>query len=465
MSDYLIELGKNATARKLVKTLGLPLPMPQELRRSDKPRQARPLVGRNVALWTLGGAMGQALTQALQGAGAQIHAPEGAGIDAAAALDPAGDQRLDALVFDATELQTPEELRALYDFFHPLMARIPRCGRVIVIGRPASQQKTAAANATQAALEGFMRSLAKEIGTKGATANLLYVAPDADTAAAGPLRFLLSPHAAYIDGQSLHITKPYGSSALLTSDWEASLTDKVALITGAARGIGEACARALAAEGAHVVCVDLPADEAATRALAEELGGTSFLADVSAPQTPVRLSRMLADQFEGLDIIVHNAGVTRDKTLKNMNAKNWDMTLDINLAAIERITRQLIEDKTLKTDGRIICLSSIAGVAGNLGQTNYSASKAGVIGLVDHWSRELLRRRITANAIAPGFIETRMTRAMPTTIRETARRLNNLRQGGQPEDIAQAVTFLATPQSQGVNGQVLRVCGGTLVGR
>ncbi|AWV91225.1 3-oxoacyl-ACP reductase [Bradymonas sediminis] len=467
MSDYLVELAKNATARKVIKNLGLPVPMPQELQRSDKPRQTRPLVGQSVGFWTGDGAgkMAQAIGATLRGAGAQIYAPAGSEIDESMPLEADPSMEFSALVFDATSLTTPEELRELYDFFHPRVGLIRRGGRVVIIGRPAETQKDAAANATQASLEGFMRSLAKEVAKDGITANLLYVDDEAEEAVSSPLRFLLSKRSAYVDGQSMRVSKPYGKGEMLEENWVGSLAGKVAVVTGAARGLGRATVLALAAEGARVVCVDLPGDQEATEALASEVNGGVFLADVSAADTPERLSRELKENYGGVDIIVHNAGITRDKTLKRMKPAAWDSTLDINLGAIERITRRLADDKTLNTGGRIICLSSIAGVAGNLGQTNYATSKAGVMGLVEHWSREFARRKITANAIAPGFIETRMTDAMPVAIREAARRLNNLRQGGQPTDIAQTVAFLAMPQSQGVNAQVLRVCGGTLIGR
>lgn len=465
MSDYLLELAKNATARKIVKTLGLPVPMPQELRRAEGARQARPLVGKNVALWTLGGVVSEALLAGLDGAGAQVLAAAEAGLEEVSELDPASERRLDGFVFDATELQTVEELRALYDFFHPLMGRVPECGRVVVVGRPPEQQKSAGSNAAQAALEGFTRSLAKEVARGGATANLLYVEEGAEGAILSPLRFFLSDRAAYVDGQSLRIFKPHGKSGALSGGWENALDGQVALVTGAAQGIGRECARVLAGEGAEVILADLSSEEARLSALAEELGGAIFLGDISAEDTPERLIALFREEYDGVDIVVHNAGITRDKTLKRMKPEAWDMTLDVNLGAIERVTRRLYEEKALNTDGRIICLSSIAGIAGNLGQTNYASSKAGVIGLVDHWSREFSRRRITANAVAPGFIETRMTAAMPAGIREAARRLNNLRQGGHPGDIAQAVAFLAMPQSQGLNGQLLRVCGGAMLGR
>lgn len=467
MSDYLVELAKNATARKVIKSLGLPLPMPQELERSAKSRQSRPLVGQSIALWTASGTnkMAKALGETLRGAGAQIYAPQDCEIADSMPLGSDSGMEFSALIFDATSLETPEDLRNLYDFFHPRIGRVRACGRIILVGRPAQEQGSAAANAAQASLEGFMRSVAKEVAKNGVTANLLYVDDKGEAAVGSPLRFLLSKYSAYVDGQSLRVAKPYGKGEMLGVDWEDSLKGKVAVVTGAARGLGRATVHALAGEGARVVCIDLPGDEDATAVLADEVGGGVFLADVSASDTPERLSRELQKEYGGVDILVHNAGITRDKTLKRMKSDAWDMTLEINLAAVERITRRLADDKTLNTGGRIICMSSIAGVAGNLGQTNYATSKAGVMGLVEHWSREFARRKITANAIAPGFIETRMTDAMPLAIREAARRLNNLRQGGQPSDIAQTVAFLAMPQSQGINAQVLRVCGGTLIGR
>jgi 3-oxoacyl-[acyl-carrier protein] reductase len=161
--------------------------------------------------------------------------------------------------------------------------------------------------------------------------------------------------------------------------------------------------------------------------------------------------------------VVHNAGVTRDKTLANMSPDRWDQTIDINLDAVVRITERLLAG-VLHEHGRVILLSSIAGIAGNMGQTNYAASKAGIIGYVRAQAPALAERGITVNAIAPGFIETRLTAAIPVMIREVARRLSNLGQGGLPRDIGDAVTFLASPGAVGITGTVLRVCGGAYVG-
>jgi 3-oxoacyl-[acyl-carrier protein] reductase len=475
MSDFLLELSKNPNARNIVKALGLPIPMPQDLRRTDEPREERLLAGRNVAVWTCGKSkLAATLAQTLTEAGANPYLPDDPDVREifdgpgeaygrpAKNLDDEG-PRLDGYVFDATTLETPADLRALYHFFHPHIGRIAKSGRAVIIGRPQSQQSTAEATATQSALDGFMRSLAKEIGKKGATANLLYVTPGAEDAVAGPLRFFLSERSAYVDGQPLEVTEAAGG--VPEASWLSPLDGKVALVTGAARGIGRATAKLLAGEGARVVCLDLPNDDGPTAKLAREIDGGVLLCDVSADDAPQRIADTLAEDYGGVDIVVHNAGITRDKTIKRMKPDWWDAAIEINLAAVARITQKLIDDDVLHDHGRLICLSSIAGIAGNMGQTNYAASKAGIIGLVEHWSKELGARGITANAIAPGFIETRLTDAIPVAIREAARRLNNLSQGGRPVDVGQAITFLATPQAQGVTGQVLRVCGGALVGR
>jgi 3-oxoacyl-[acyl-carrier protein] reductase len=242
-----------------------------------------------------------------------------------------------------------------------------------------------------------------------------------------------------------------------------SLEGKVALVTGAARGIGAATARLLAGEGARVVCLDRPADDGPTSQLARDIRGGAILLDVSDPEAPQKLAAELEDRFGGVDIVVHNAGITRDKTLARMSTEHWDQVAHINLTAVVRMTEALLAGP-MKDNGRIIALSSIAGLAGNVGQTNYAASKAGVAGYVRALAPTLAGRGITVNAIAPGFIETRMTAAIPIAIREVARRMSALGQGGQPQDVGEAITFLASPAAIGLTGQVLRVCGGSLVG-
>jgi 3-oxoacyl-[acyl-carrier protein] reductase len=342
-----------------------------------------------------------------------------------------------------------------------MVAKIKRSGRVLVIARTTDKGAPAAV-AAQTAIDGFVRSLAKEIGRRGATANLLRVEPGAESRAAGPIRYLLSVRSAFISAQPIRVSndaKPAGATETEVP-WVRPLEGKVALVTGAARGIGEATVRLLAQEGAHVVCLDRPADDAPTSQVAREIGGSVLLVDVTDPEAPAKIARSLAS----VDIIVHNAGITRDKTLANMKPELWDQAVGVNLASVVKITDELLKQNKLRDGGRIICLSSVAGLAGNVGQTNYAASKAGVAGFVRGLAPALAARGITVNAIAPGFIETRLTAAIPVMIREVGRRLAALGQGGLPRDIGDLVTFLASPGAQGLTGQVVRACGGAFIG-
>ncbi len=477
MSDFFLELGRNPTARKLIKTVGLPVPMPQALRRAKGPREQRPLHDYEIVYGaTPGAAMATHVARTLAVAGASVHL---VGQDALrqpfvepgeAYGRPARMMDLDAIpdgfrahafVFDATGIDDPHQLRALYDFFHPLGHRLRNCGRVVVLGRSVPAAASARAAATAAALEGFVRSLAKELGKRGSTAQLVTVAPGAEDRLEPVLRFVLSVRSAFVSGQPLHIgdtVEMPGSVAFVRP-----LAGKVALVTGAARGIGAATAQLLADEGAHVVCLDRPQDDALASQVARTVAGSVLLADVSDPESPERIARELAERHGGVDIVVHNAGVTRDKTLARMKPEQWDMALDINLAAVIRITEALV-DGPLRAGARIVLLSSVAGIAGNMGQTNYAASKSGIIGYTRKLAAELAGAGVTVNAIAPGFIETRLTAAIPVVIREAARRLSNLGQGGLPRDVGEAITFLSTPGASGISGQVLRVCGGALVG-
>ena len=473
MTDLLLE---NENARKLVKTLGLPIPVPEKLARSKGPYEERPLDDKTVLVCGVGG-LQATLAQILTKAGAYplvvgtsdavldpFVGPGEAWARAPRRVEPGQapeGERVDAIVFDGTGLETPDDLHQLYVFMSPWIRQLNRSGRVVVIGRPAGDAKKPVRAATRAGLEGFTRSLAKEIGANGSTANSVFVQEGADERLDPVLRFLLSPRSAYISCQPFHVTK-------LAKGGEAPETHvlggKVALVTGAARGIGEATAELLASEGAHVVCLDRPADDAPCSKVAQRIGGSTLLIDITDVDAPERIAGELKDRFDGVDIVVHNAGVTRDKTLARMSPEQWDMAVDINLGAVIRITDRLLSDEALRSGGRVICLSSVSGIAGNRGQTNYSAGKAGIVGFVEALAPKVAKKGITVNAIAPGFIETRLTDAMPVAIREVARRMAAVGQGGKPEDVGQAITFLATPGAVGLSGETLRVCGGALVG-
>jgi 3-oxoacyl-[acyl-carrier protein] reductase len=207
----------------------------------------------------------------------------------------------------------------------------------------------------------------------------------------------------------------------------------------------------------------MPAAGDALAAVANRIGGSALQCDITAADAPRRIAATAALR-RGVDVVVHNAGITRDRTLGRMSDAEWDAVLDVNLAAPERITTALVEAGKLRTGGRVVGLASIAGIGGNAGQTNYAASKAGVIGLTRAQSAVLGERGITVNAVAPGFIETEMTARMPLVLRQVGRRLNSLAQGGLPVDVAETVAWLAAPASAGVTGQVIRVCGQSLMG-
>ena len=368
--------------------------------------------------------------------------------------------KFDALVFDASGFSDTTDLSQLYYFFNPVMRKISTSGRVMGLGRPHMQAETGEQAAAMRALEGFSRSVAKETGKKGITCQALYVEKGAEKNIDAPFRFVMSAKSAYVDGQVINVRQ---ADAIDYPDWHKPLNGKVALVTGASRGIGESIARTLARDGARVLGLDIPQAEAELANVMTDIGGEVLLADISSAEAPALIAEKLKAMGGG-DIIVHNAGITRDKTLANMPEHWWNMTIDINLSAEERINHALFEQQALNANGRIVCVSSMNGIAGQTGQTNYAASKAGVIGYVEYMADELLQRGITINAVAPGFIETAMTDAIPVITREIGRRLNSLAQGGQPVDVAETIAFFANPASSGVSGNVIRVCGQSLVG-
>jgi 3-oxoacyl-[acyl-carrier protein] reductase len=478
MTDTILELSQNPIARNLISRAKLPIPMPERLERLGGPMPERPLEDKRVLIAAAGGhpsKVSSVLARVLTKAGAMplvssevlrdaFAGPSEAYGRATKLLGPdeaETTEALHAIVLDATSVASSADLKLLYEVFHTYLRPLGTHGRAVVIGRPVDTARNVGQAAARAGLEGFTRSLAKEVGGKAITANLIYVDEGADERLGAPLRFFLSKASAFVTAQPLRVTARVA--------WEGDdpfpqpLAGKVALVTGAARGIGEATARTLAGEGAHVVCLDRPEDDAALSAVASSISGSTLLCDVMSNEAPRRIAQYLIETHGGVDIVVHNAGITRDRTLARMDEQRWDTVLGINLQAILRITETLL-DGALHDGGRIISLSSIGGIAGNMGQTNYGASKAGVIGLTKFLAGQLASRGITVNAVAPGFIETRMTAAMPVVVREVGRRLAALGQGGQPEDVAQAITFFASPGAAGLTGNVLRVCGGALIG-
>lgn len=368
------------------------------------------------------------------------------------------------LVFDATGITSPAGLTALHEFFTPLLRNVGRCGRLVVVGTTPDQTGSVDERVAQRALEGFTRSLGKEL-QRGATVQLVYLSPDAKPGATGlesTMRFILSARSAYVDGQVFYVG---ADDATAPADWDRPLEGKVAIITGAARGIGATIAEVFARDGAKVVAIDVPQAAEALETTASRVGGTALTLDVTADDAVDQITAHLKEHYGGkADVLVNNAGITRDKLLANMDDARWNSVLAVNLLAPQRLTEGLVANGSIGEGGRVIGLSSMAGIAGNRGQTNYAATKAGMIGLTDALAPVLAAKGITINAVAPGFIETDMTAAIPLATREVARRLNSLFQGGQPVDVAELIGYFASPASNAVTGNTIRVCGQAMPG-
>jgi 3-oxoacyl-[acyl-carrier protein] reductase len=447
MSDRYQFLAHTPVGQFVVKSLGLP--DPPTLRRHGP---GEPLVDGSVLLGatTDGRLLGPVQAQ-LDAAGVTV------------ATETAEGEHHCGLVFDATGIAGVADLVALRDFFAPRLRPLQSHGRVVVLGTPPSAAGDASAAIAQRALEGFTRSLAKEVG-RGSTVQLVYVEPGFEDALTSTLLFLLSAKSAYVSGQVIRVGATGSPGAPPVVDATTPLSGKVALVTGASRGIGAAIARVLTRDGATVVGLDVAqaADEllGSTRGL----GGSAVVLDITTADAPQRIAAKLAERHGGVDIVVHNAGITRDKKLANMPANHWTSTIDVNLGAPRRITDELLAQDLIRPNGRIIGVASIAGIAGNPGQTNYATSKAGVIGMVDRLSSSLAGTDITVNAVAPGFIETQLTAAIPLLLREAGRRMNSMSQGGLPVDVAETIAWFADPRSSAVRGNVVRVCGQSLLG-
>ena len=380
-------------------------------------------------------------------------------------LKAEADTKRAGIIFDATSLSKPEELEELYAFFHPQLKKVLDNARIVVIGTTPELIDDVDARITARSLEGFTRSLAKEM-RKSATVQLVYVDPSIDGSkidkVESTLRFLLSGKSAFVDAQVIRITP---ADVELPKSWDKPLEGRLAVVTGAARGIGATIAETLARDGAKVICVDIPQAGEGLAETANKVKGTALPLDVTDPKAAEEIIKHAQDRYgRKIDTIVHNAGVTRDKLLVNMDEGRWNMVQNINLVAPVRITEALLDADAFADTPAIIGVSSMAGIAGNRGQTNYATTKAGVVGFVDALAEKVAALGGSINAVAPGFIETDMTAAMPFGPREVGRRLNSLNQGGQPVDVAETVAFFSAPSSVAVNGNTVRVCGQNLLG-
>ena len=307
MSDKYQGFVRTPIGKLLVKNLGLPDPTP--LRRYEA---GAPLVDGTVAV----GGTGR-LAESLPGLLDLL------GIASTTAPDPA--QKYAGLVFDATGLTDAGQLGALRDWFTPLLRSLETCPRIVVLGTPPEQAK-GSERVAQRALEGFTRSLGKEVG-RGGTVQLVYVAEKAEAAVASTLAFLLSPKSAYVSGQVVRVGT-HARDAAEVADWMRPLAGKVALVTGASRGIGEQIARVLHRDGATVVGLDVPQAASELQALMGELGGDHLTLDITAKDAPQRIAHHLKEKHGGVDVVVHNAGITKDKKLANMDEVRWNAVLE-----------------------------------------------------------------------------------------------------------------------------------------
>lgn len=468
MTDSYLNFANSAIGAMLTNALGLPKPLVLERFEAGQPAIKGPVL--------LGGAgepqLLVALAAVLKSMNAQTlaHAqlPQWTPVANATGLltgrwgleEQAG-EKLKGLVFDASGMDDSGQSGALYDFFHDTVRSVLPCGRVVIIGRPPESCETARKATMQRALEGLSRSLAKEL-KKAITVQLVYVAEGAEDQMESTLRFLLSPRSAYVSAQVIRLGPAIGPCAA-PADWNKPLAGKKVLVTGASRGIGASIAEVMAREGASVICLDVPQAQAGLDEIAAKVGGTAMALDIGGPDAPQALVDAATAQG-GWDVVVHNAGITRDKTIANMKEHLWQMVVNVNLSAQERINDALIAANAIRSGGRIVCVSSISGIAGNLGQTNYALSKAGVVGMVQSTAPLFAAHGVTINAVAPGFIETQMTAAIPFALREAGRRMNAMSQGGLPQDVAEAIAWFANPASSGLSGNLVRVCGQSLIG-
>jgi 3-oxoacyl-[acyl-carrier protein] reductase len=450
MSDKYQDLAHNPIGRFLVKNLGLP----------DPPYLDRytggPLVDGTVLTGTADTAPGGGpITTAV------VAALRSSKIEATGVVSPTRTYK--GIVFDASAIGSAAELVKLTEFFTPVMRNVAAGGRIVLIGRLVEHANDEDHAIAQRALEGFTRSVAKEIGN-GGTANLVYVARGAHKTLESTLGFLLSPKSAYVSGQVIRVGTTGITAAPKVKQIERPLAGRVALVTGASRGLGLADLETLARDGATVIGLDVAALEDDLKMATEHLGGTHLVGDVTDPRAGEEIAEFVKTNHGKLDILVHNAGITRDKRLRNMRPENWSLVVDISLGGPKRITDHLLSEGLISDGGRIIGIASIAGIAGNNGQTNYASAKAGVIGWIQSLAPRVAERNITANVIAPGFMETEMTKTIPLAIREAGRRMNSMAQGGLPVDVAEAIAWLASPGSQAVSGNVIGVNGQMLMG-
>ena len=237
------------------------------------------------------------------------------------------------------------------------------------------------------------------------------------------------------------------------------INEKVVLITGASGGIGKAIAKKFAEAQAKVALNDIAPAEEALKSFSQEIGGKYFLADVSKFEEVEKMVENIQKEFGRLDVLVNNAGITQDRTLAKMTKEEWQKVIDIDLTGVFNCTKVALP-LIIANQGKIISISSLVGQRGNFGQTNYAAAKAGIIGFTKALSKEVGRFGVTVNAIAPGFIETRLTENLPPELKETIKKFTPLGRFGKPEEVASLIFFLASEEASFITGAVINIDGG-----
>lgn len=469
MNDRYSDLVQSGLGKKIAKNLGLPTPSALERYENGQPvitgavlarfseavenSTPKAHILRDAVLTLLSRHKAHLATDTFTIAYAQDFA--GILSDASQKIDDEH-SRFKIVLFDASDINSLQDLDKLYNFFHPLTKKIKASGRVIILAKDPQFSADISEQIAQRAILGFAKSLAKEV-KNGVTVNVIYLKDGAEQALDSTLEFFMSPKSAYISGQAIHLTNNVAPTVVLG---DKPLTGRKILVTGASRGIGAAIAEVLVRDGATVICVDLPTGLSSLQKHAGNIGAQALPLDITDPDAAQKITEAVGV----LDGIVHNAGITKDKTLGKMDKARWQAVINVNLASVYRITEQLLANNGLSASARITCVSSIAGIAGNFGQTNYATSKAGIIGLTKGFANTLTGSNRTINAVAPGFIETAMTAKIPFAIREAGRRMNALSQGGQPVDVAETIAWLQHPNSCAINGELVRVCGLSVLG-
>lgn len=448
MTDYFLELAKNPWAQKIAAKLPINIALPPVLNRKDTAWGAQELSGKTVLFVpTASGSssLESGLAKTVESLGGTI------------LKELPADKKIAALVLDFGKATDVKETASLYAAIHSYIKNIKKSGRLII-----HWQKSAKNEAIEAALSALVKSIGRELGKYGSTANLILSDSKATgSATQAAIAWLLSDRSAFVSGQLFHVEANSAAPAFDPKQ-EGLLAGKTAIVTGAARGIGLLIAQCFRREGAHVIGIDHPSQEDILKSEMKGIGADVFLQDLLDANAVTNIKNLIHNGPGQIDIMVHNAGITKDRTIANMQAADWDRVMQVNYAFPSKMTMELLKPGSaiiplIKEGGCVVNISSIVGLAGNFGQTNYAAAKGALIG----HTKDMHKQKISANinAIACGFIETKMTEKIPPVMREIARRINALKQGGLPSDVAEATLFLCSGLGSGISGQTIRVCG------